>query len=468
MPQEIPAGETILLEAGDALLSRLDDAISATNEDGATVELLDGVLYEGVVRNNRNPIPPGWVSQDEDIIWVETAMPTGPATLQLRRSTLAADDVLSLPPAGVVQLAVSPDEDATLGTEGDFAKRNVGGEPITVYALTLERAGTGSETPAPGETTLETVFTTTLPAGALPAGEKLNTLVLSNVSLDADTRVPVRGQIPGTLLASVLEGQLTLRMDGPLQVFRGPDAEAEVIPKNTEAVLDPGDSALYDYALPAEYANMGSTPVRMVQGGFLAGELPGPLSPLAVTDFTQQYPVPALATGPVRATLTRAVVPPKGEIPAQAPDTRVIAVGAEQEVSFGEGSNGALRNVSPKPIAIYVLTLELAAADNGLPAATPAAGEPTVETLLDATTDALPTGHAVVAVKRLRLQPANTLMTHPPFAGAVAIAAESAGITSIQAGTEHQLAAGNCSFLPIRKSPFVRRDLRKRLRSWSP
>ena len=58
MPQEIPAGETILLEAGDALLSRLDDAISARNGDRATVELLDGVLYEGVVLHNRNPIPP--------------------------------------------------------------------------------------------------------------------------------------------------------------------------------------------------------------------------------------------------------------------------------------------------------------------------------------------------------------------------------------------------------------------------
>ena len=344
-----------------------------------------------------------------------------------------------------MQLAVSPDEDATLGTEGDFAKRNVGWEPITVYTLTLERAGTGIATPAPGETTLEPVFATTLPAGALPAGEKDNTLILSNVSLDADTRVPVQGQNPGPLLTSVLEGQITLRVDGPLQVFRGPDADAEVIPENTETVLHPGDTALYDYMLPAEFANQGSRPVRMIQSGFLAAEHPAPLTPFAATDYAHQYPVPALASEPVRATLIRATLPPKGEIPARPLGTRIITVGAEGDVSIGEGSDGALRNVSPKPVAIYVFTLEAAAAESGLQAsATPAAGEPTIETLLDTTTDALPTGHAVVAVNRLRLQPASAQMTHPPFAGAVAIAAESGGITSIQAGTEHQLAAGEC------------------------
>ena len=298
--------------------------------------------------------------------------------------------------------------------------------------------------PTAGETTLEPVFATTLPAGTIPATADLYTYVLANATLDADTRVPVQGQIPGTLLASVLEGQLTLRVDGPLQVFRGPDRDAEIIPRNTEAVLDPGDTALYDYALPAEYANLRSTPVRIVQGGFLSGELPGPLSPLAATDFTQQYPVPALAKGPVRTTLTRAVVPPKGETPAQAPDTRVIAVGAEQEVSFGEGSNGALRNVSPKPIAIYVLTLEPAAAESVLPAlATPASGEPTIETLLDTTIEAMPVGRANVEVDRWRLRPYATPLTQSALGGTMILLVDTGQITAHAAGNEQHLAAGN-------------------------
>jgi hypothetical protein len=64
------------------------------------------------------------------------------------------------------------------------------------------------------------------------------------------------------------------------------------------------------------------------------------------------------------------------------------------------------------------------------------------ETVLDATMDALPSGHNVVAVERWRLQPGSVPMTRPPSTGVVVIAAESGEITANQAGIAHQLAAG--------------------------
>jgi hypothetical protein len=69
------------------------------------------------------------------------------------------------------------------------------------------------------------------------------------------------------------------------------------------------------------------------------------------------------------------------------------------------------------------------------------------ETLLDATTDALPTGHALIEVHRWRLQPSSTPLTLWSQEGVVMIVVESGAITATAAGTEHGLAAGE-TFAP--------------------
>jgi hypothetical protein len=62
----------------------------------------------------------------------------------------------------------------------------------------------------------------------------------------------------------------------------------------------------------------------------------------------------------------RAVVPAQGAVPAPPPGTLIRAVGAEGEVSIGEGSNGAIRNVISEPIVIYLLTLEPSGATSAM------------------------------------------------------------------------------------------------------
>jgi hypothetical protein len=227
-------------------------------------------------------------------------------------------------------------------------------------------------TSTPSETTLETVFATTLPAAQITSAGDRNTFLLTHAVLAADTRVPIQGAIAGPLIIHVQQGTLTLRVDGPLQLFPGSDggandaSNAEAVPPGTEVILAPGDTAVYAYDLPAALANRGTTPVHLVLGGYLAGGVPGALADLTFIDYAEQYPVPALPPGPVRATLMRAVVPAQGAVPAPPPGTLIRAVGAEGEVSIGEGSNGAIRNVISEPIVIYLLTLEPSGATSAM------------------------------------------------------------------------------------------------------
>jgi len=225
------------------------------------------------------------------------------------------------------------------------------------------------------EATLDTVFATTLPAESIETAENLNTFILASALIDAGGRVPIQGQIPGPLITHVIDGELTLRVDGPLQVFRASDsasspadaANAEEVPPGEETVLEPGDTVVYSYQQPAEYANFGSKPVHIILGGFLAGVLPGAMADLDFVDYAEKYPTPALPHGSVQATLIRAMLPPDGSTPASPPDALSLSVGAVGEVSLGESSDGAVRNINPDPVTIYVLRLESTQTASGTP-----------------------------------------------------------------------------------------------------
>lgn len=66
----------------------------------------------------------------------------------------------------------------------------------------------------------------------------------------------------------------------------------------------------------------------------------------------------------------------------------------------------------------------------------------TTETLLDVTANAVPTGHATIAVDRWRLHPDSPPLAIPSAAGVVMLVVESGAITVSLTGTEQHLAAG--------------------------
>ena len=124
----------------------------------------------------------------------------------------------------------------------------------------------------------------------------------------------------------------------------------------TEVTLAPGDTAVFAYETPAEYANTGSTPVHVVGGELGIGVVPGRAVPLTTIDYGEKYPLPALPPGPVEVTLVHATLAPDGLVPAPPPGSVSLAVGADAEISLGENGDGSLRNILPREITVYVLS----------------------------------------------------------------------------------------------------------------
>ncbi len=180
--EDVAAGTEITLNPGDAVLLRMEDAFAAANANAAPVGLLEGVLFDGFVADD--PIPAGWTYQDQDIISSPAPLPSGPLTLRLTQSTLAAGGDFLMPDAAL-QLAVTLDASAVLGTQSDFRVRNAGKKPATVYLLTVEPAptestasGTPAATPAMGAS-MQTVLDTTLSSDLAPTAGNLDFLLWS-------------------------------------------------------------------------------------------------------------------------------------------------------------------------------------------------------------------------------------------------------------------------------------------------
>jgi hypothetical protein len=100
------------------------------------------------------------------------------------------------------------------------------------------------------------------------------------------------------------------------------------------------------------------------------------------------------------------------------------------------------------PLAVLALffgliTTPTVHAQDGTPAATPGITAPATETLLDTTTEVLPTGHVIIAVDRWRLQPSATALTLPPLGGMVILTVTSGELSATTDGTEHPLAVGD-------------------------
>ena len=168
----------------------------------------------------------------------------------------------------------------------------------------------------------------------------------------------------------MLEGELSVRVDGPLQVYRGSGGFSGVadVPPGTEVTLHPGDTAVYSYELSAEYGNSGSSPVRIVGGGIFAGAVRNiPAASSHFLDFNEEYSVPQLPAGPLEATLVRATLPPEGSTPAPPNGALVLEVGASGDADIVQRADGSLRNIGPTESTIYVLIL----VPSGVGSATP-------------------------------------------------------------------------------------------------
>lgn len=149
--EEAAPGTEIVLGAGDALLSRMEDRFESVNAGSAAVDLLDSVLFTGTPLDD--PVPymesgaEAWQFQYQNLLLDPVPVAEGPVTVRLRQVELAVEEVLPTPANAIVQLAVDLDENAVLATAADFSRQNMSEAPLTVYALTLEAAAEG--TPAP-------------------------------------------------------------------------------------------------------------------------------------------------------------------------------------------------------------------------------------------------------------------------------------------------------------------------------
>jgi hypothetical protein len=220
----------------------------------------------------------------------------------------------------------------------------------------------------------ETLVSVTLPAGAVPTSASLDVIGWS-AALDPGTATDaVSGCCRGPQVVHVLDGELTLRVDGPLQVIRatGIGTDSDAVPAKTAVVLNPGDSAIFDYAVVARYANRASSPLHLVGGGLLAGWVRDAPAGLTLIDYNSEYPISTLSSGPVDVALIRATLPPGGTIPAPPLGAIVIDVGGLADVDIGKARDGALRNLGPTEATFYVLSVEPIGPAQGVTAASPA------------------------------------------------------------------------------------------------
>jgi hypothetical protein len=367
-PRNVAAGTEVALGAGDTLLSRYEDPFESANPGATRTRLLDWVFVNGFVTSNHGN-PSGWDYHFDGHYIFDLAMPAGDATLRLERVTFQPGAVLPVGAGDLTQfgLTLANDEPLNAGTDGTLT--NGGEKPITVHVLTVtpEEAGADAATQSAPEPMLETVFAATLPAEMIPTAGNLDFL-LWNVTLDPGAEGPASSQpwtqsrtcCPGPMIAHVIEGELSVRVDGPMRIFRASSGAlgSGSVPPGTRATLSPGDTAVFAYDIPAMFANRGSDPVRLVGGGIFAGAVrSGPAALSGYLDYNEEYAVPPLPPGAVDATLVRALLPPGGEVPAPSQGALVLEVGASRDADIAQRADGGLRNTGPTVETIYVLTL---------------------------------------------------------------------------------------------------------------
>jgi hypothetical protein len=234
---------------------------------------------------------------------------------------------------------------------------------------------------SPSAVTVATLFTTVLPAERIPTAEARD-LIIWNLRFAPGVREAFGYEMAagntGLLITHVVAGELTLTVDGPVQVRRNAltDATTSEWGVSGEAILlQAGDTAVFPLTGSPEFANLGSTPTQVIIGGYDSATLVVPAfhdAGITFIDSDDTYPLAAAGSSlPVQATLTRASLPAQSVTMSPPPGSLVVRVGADEDVSIGENSNGSLRNVSPRTVTLFVLTMTPLGAD--VPASVPTA-----------------------------------------------------------------------------------------------
>jgi hypothetical protein len=155
--EPVPAGGSVAIETGDALLAANDAGVSYTAGGAEPVELLFWILFdESEGSYSTDPIPLGWELHRTDFRGGH-ALPDGPARLRLRRVELVPGGSLAAAP---LRWGVTPLVDAAgtpvppvLYVRSDGGLTNDGDTPLDVYVASVAPLGGAPATPGSSPTT---------------------------------------------------------------------------------------------------------------------------------------------------------------------------------------------------------------------------------------------------------------------------------------------------------------------------
>ena len=239
------------------------------------------------------------------------------------------------------------------------------------------QAATPTGSPAAGEPP-EILVEAIIPAESIPPAES-RLFILGLVTMEPERHAVSPAEVfdccPGPQFEHVLAGELSLRVEGPLQIVHagaeGPPGPVEEVAPGMEVVLRPGDTAIYQTQLTTEYNNRGTEPVRFVQSALFPEfppDAPAGSSVGMTTDtWDHAYLVPSPPPGPLVATLQRATLPPDGVFSAPPAGALQLVIAAPGSPALAKTSAGAVRNTGQEPAVVYALTLRPANAGAATP-----------------------------------------------------------------------------------------------------
>ncbi len=216
------------------------------------------------------------------------------------------------------------------------------------------------------------LFSAIIPAQAIPSGDAAASFDRLTLPPGARTMYTDRDNIQ---LRYVLAGELTVRVDGDVQLFRANgDGAAVLVPANTEIILGAGDAALFLGLAPIEFSNPGTEATDVLGLGLrvnATGTPPANLSDWIVNDYVLSGVDAITLTGrPGLLRFSRVVMDPDASrVPASVdgfqltlaiPDTR-SGTPVAPLLSYGQG--GRIENFSRTPATLYVVSLEFPGAD---------------------------------------------------------------------------------------------------------
>jgi hypothetical protein len=106
---------------------------------------------------------------------------------------------------------------------------------------------------------------------------------------------------PGTSVAYVLGGQLTLRVEAPFRIMRGDRSTPEEVAAGTEVILGSGDTTMFPSESARTYANSGPESVELLQGSLIASRRSRADSPPRLHDVGRLLASGGLTSLPVSA-----------------------------------------------------------------------------------------------------------------------------------------------------------------------